>query len=202
MADVQVKKQGGSERNESSLQRRGEEHGLSRREWEPFGWRPSDFFNANPFSLMRRMQDEMDRTLSHFFGRQTGGGSDTWSPAIEVAERNGQLQVHADLPGLKPDDIKVEITDNSLVIQGERKFEHQEEKGGVYRSERRYGNFYREIPLPEGANVEQAKADFHDGVLEVDVPVPEQASKRRSIPIGGGSSASAASGAQSAAGKK
>ena len=186
MAQVEVKKQQGSEKNEGGVQRREGERGLARRGWEPFSLSPADFFSANPFALMRRLQDEMDRTVGRFFGREPEGGS--WHPAIDVAERNGQLQVHADLPGLKPEDVKVEISDNSLVIQGERRYEHEDQKQGFYRSERRYGQFYREIPLPEGANIEQAKAQFRDGVLQVQVPVPEQASKRRTIPVEGASS--------------
>jgi HSP20 family protein len=91
--------------------------------------------------------------------------------------------VHAELPGLKPEDVKVELTDNALVIQGERKYEHEENKSGVYRSERRYGQFYREIPLPQGANAEQVKAQFNNGVLEVTLPVPEPTSNRRRIPV-------------------
>jgi HSP20 family protein len=187
MADVSVKKQQSSEADETSLQRRQPQRGAAGR-WDPgFSLIPSDFYSADPFSIMRRFQDEMDRTLSRFFGgsRSSEGGSGRWSPAIEVAEQNGQLQVRAELPGLKPDDVKVEITEDALVIQGERKYEHEEEKGGVYRSERRYGQFYREIPLPEGVNAEQAKAQFNDGVLEVTLPVPEQKSNRRSIPIEG-----------------
>src|SRR2546422_10564118 len=87
-----------------------------------------------------------------------------------------------------PEDGKVEVTDGALIIQGERKYEHEENKKGVYRSERRYGQFYREIPLPESADVERAKAQFNNGVLEIKLPVPEQVSKRREIPIASGSS--------------
>ena len=109
-------------------------------------------------------------------------------PAIKINELDGQLQVRAELPGLKPEDVRVEVTDGALTIQGERKYEHEENKKGVYRSERRSGQFYREIPLPEGADVEQAKAQFNNGVLEIKLPVREQVSDRREIPIASGSS--------------
>jgi HSP20 family protein len=178
MANVDVKNKT-SETNERSLERRQGERGLSSR----WGWDPFDLFGSDPFSLMRRFQDEMDRAFGRFSGGQSGGESRLWRPAIEVAENNGQLQIHAELPGLKPEDVKVEMTDDALVIQGERKDEHEENKGGVYRSERRYGRFYREIPLPQGAKAEQAKAQFRNGVLEVTLPVPDQKSNRRSIQI-------------------
>jgi HSP20 family protein len=197
MADVNVKKQS-TETSDKALQKQETERGASRRGWEPFSFSlmPSDFFGTDPFSLMRRMHEEMDRSFSRFFGGQSGAEGRTWTPAIEVAERDGQLQIHADLPGLKPEDVKIEVKDNALVIQGERKYEHEENKGGMYRSERRYGQFYREIPLPEGTNPEQAKAQFNNGVLEVRIPVPEKKNNRRTIPIGTGSTDSSAAKAQ------
>jgi HSP20 family protein len=189
MADVNVKKQN-PENQEKAVQTQ-KERGVSHRGWDPFSFSitPSDFFRSDPFAVMRRFQDEMDRTFSRFFGKGDGERA-TWSPAIEVAERDGKLQVHAELPGLKPEDVKVEVTDDALIIQGERKFEHEEKKEGVYRSERRYGQFYREIPLPEGTNPEQAKAEFKDGVLQVVLPLPEHKNNRHTIPIQGGTSAS------------
>lgn len=182
MAEVDVKKQQGSEKG-TSLQRQ-EGSGVSRGGWEgfPSPW-PSDFFGAHPFSIMRRFQDEMDRTFARVFGRETDGGMRVWSPAIEVAEHEGQLKVRADLPGLKPEDVKVEVTGDAVIIQGERKNEHEETKGGIYRCERSYGQFHREIPLPEGTKSDQARAQFRDGVLEISIPIPEQASKRRTIPV-------------------
>ena len=146
----------------------------------------ADFFGVDPFSLVRRVQQEMDRTFDRVLGKESGGGrgeGGLWTPVIEVAERNGQLQVHAELPGLNPEDVKVKVTDNALIIQGERRSEHEETKGGVYRSERRYGRFYREIPLPEGAQAEQTKAEFKNGVLEVNLPLAEQKSTRRTVLI-------------------
>jgi HSP20 family protein len=105
------------------------------------------------------------------------------------------LQVHAELPGIKSDDVKVEIANDALIIQGERRSQHEEGSGANYRSERRYGSFYREIPLPEGANADQAKAQFRDGVLEISIPVPQQASQRRQIPVSAGGTGTAQQGA-------
>lgn len=190
MADIDVRKQQKTETgNEQKGLEKRESRGLSRsRGRDPFSFSlmPSDFFGTDPFSFMRRFQEEMDRRMSRFFGGETDGSASVWNPAIEVAERNGELQVHAELPGLKPEDVKVEVTDDALIIEGERKYEHEDKKPGVYRSERHYGKFYREIPLPEGADAEQAKARFREGVLEVTMPVPEQKTKRRSIPIENG----------------
>jgi HSP20 family protein len=210
MAEVDVKKsstQGSSNTqaskgSEQALQRQERGTDVSRsRGWDPFGFSlsPADFFSANPFSLMRRMSEEMDRTFGSFFG-QAGRGSGTWFPAIEVTEQNGQLQVHADLPGIKPEDVKVEVTNDSLVLRGERKSENEQRSGGTYRSERRYGEFYREIPLPEGVNPDDAKAQFRNGVLEITVPIPEQVSNRRQIPIQSGDSGTAS--AATAGGQK
>ena len=106
-----------------------------------------------------------------------------WSPQIEVFTRNGQFCVRADLPGLNKDDVKVDITDDALTIQGERRQEHEESREGYYRSERGYGSFYRSIPLPEGVNAEEAKANFRDGVLEITMPAPQREQRRRQIDI-------------------
>jgi len=155
----------------------------------PFSLRPGGFFDTTPFTLMRRMTEEMDRVFGEF--GVSRGSAAAWSPAIEVSEREGKYTVRAELPGLKPEDVKLEITNDALVLEGERKFEHDETNGGVHRTERRYGHFYRVIQLPEGTNAEEARAKFENGVVEVTVPVPQQRKGRRQIPIEGGSTSSA-----------
>ena len=213
MADVNVNKQS-SQRSDPHSQELEKQQGgaISRSSsGDPFGFglSPAEFFSSNPFTVMRRMSEEMDRAFGQFFGGQSSGrGGGIWSPAVEVSEHDGKLQVHAELPGLKPEDVKVDIANDALIIHGERKSEHEHHAGRAYRSERHYGEFYRAIPLPEGTDLEQAKADFQDGVLKVTVPVPEQKSKRREIPIhsgqatASGSSSAAAAGAGGGSGKK
>jgi HSP20 family protein len=95
-----------------------------------------------------------------------------WSPRVDVVEREGQFAIRADLPGLSKEDIKVEVTDDAITIEGERKHEKKEEREGYCYSECSYGSFYRSIPLPEGAEAAKATAEFHNGVLEVTVPAP------------------------------
>ena len=151
---------------------------------------PRDFFSASPFELMRRFSDEMDRAFS---GRS--GEPRMWAPAVEVRQKGNDLLVCAELPGLKQEDVKLEVTDQGLIIEGERKHE-QEERGeeGYYHSERSYGRFRRLIPLPEEAKVENARATFNNGVLEVSIPVPEREIKHRQIPIESGGATRTAGG--------
>lgn len=132
--------------------------------------------------MMREFTDEMDRMFR-------GNGSETeirtWAPTTDVQRCDGSLVVSAELPGLKKEDVKVEVTDEALVIQGERKQEHKEDHEGYHRWERSYGGFYRSIPLPEGAKTDQVKAELKDGVLKVSIPVPELAKKSRQVPVAG-----------------
>jgi HSP20 family protein len=126
----------------------------------------------NPFSMMRRMMEAMD----------AGFGEPALTPPVEVTTSDNQMVVRADLPGMKPEDVKVEVTDSAIVIQGERKYEQRHNEQGRYTTEVRYGSFYRTIPLPEGANADQIQAKFENGVLEVTAPMAAQ-QRARQIPI-------------------
>jgi HSP20 family protein len=152
-----------------------------------FSLNPRDFFTMSPVGLMRRFADEMDRAFSNF-ATPAGAtwGELTWAPAVEIRQDDDNLVVSAELPGLTEKDVKVEATPDGLVIEGERKREYSGEEGGYQRSERSYGRFWRLIPLPEDAEVENAKANFENGVLEVTIPAPESQRRRRQIPISAG----------------
>ena len=151
---------------------------------------------ATPFSFMRRFATDMERLFEDFEGFRVPSlfGSEffpftrefehvDWSPAVEVGQNDGQFVIRTDLPGLKKDDVKVELTDNLLTISGERKEEKEEKQEGYYRSERSYGSFYRQVPLPEGAKTETATAQFTDGVLQITMQAPEREPKARRLEI-------------------
>jgi HSP20 family protein len=176
MAEVDVKKQSHDQQRGGELQRRGGAYP------SVFGMRPGEFLQTNPFALMRRMAEEMDRVFEGRLQREMS----SWMPAVEVNEHDGKLEVVADLPGINESDVKVEVTDEGLVIQGERKREREEKGEHYHRSERSYGQFYRLIPLPENANLDQARAEFRNGELRVSVPVPERQRNTRQIPISTG----------------
>ena len=157
--------------SQQNLESGRQQSGLARR--EPFG-----LWGASPFtSIFQRWNDEMDRFFSDFgSGRNLFGGAQggVWSPQVEVFQRGNELIVRADLAGLSKDDVKVEINENVLTLQGERKQEREEEREGWYRNERSYGSFYRAIPLPEGTISDSATASFKNGVLEITLQAPPQ----------------------------
>jgi HSP20 family protein len=141
---------------------------------------PTDF--VNPFALMRRLRDEVDRVFSQGNGTRDIGDL-IWVPPIEVESHDGSFIVSAELPGVPDENIQVEITDDALIIRGERQIEREENNRGVRRTELRYGQFYRAIPLPDGADPDKAKAELNNGVLRVTVPVSETKSGKRQIPV-------------------
>lgn len=151
---------------------------------------------VNPFQMMRRFTKNMERMFEDFQGFEFPKFFNTefppfqmefdqveWAPQIEVLQNNGHFKVRADLPGLTKNDVKVEVTDDLLTISGERKEEKEEKREGFYRSERNYGSFYRQIPLPEGARTENAAATFQNGVLEITIPAPKVAVPTRKLEI-------------------
>ena len=164
-------------------------------------------YGSGPFSLMRRISDEMDRFFENFgFGGRSSffpsqdrdfggegqwGGQNApsmWSPHIEVSERNGKLLIQADLPGIKRDDVNVRIEQDAVIIQGQRTQHQTSNERGYYRSERSYGSFYRTVPLPEGTNADSATASFRDGVLEIELDAPRQQQRGRTLEIRDGGS--------------
>ena len=147
---------------------------------------------ANPFTLMRRLSDDMERIVEDTWGvrglprlfRALELPDTKWTPDIEIFDRKGEFVVRADLPGMIKDDVKIEISNGELVIQGERKEEKEQKEKGYYACERSYGAFYRALPLPDGVKTDEAKATFKDGVLEIAMPagkLPEKHGRQLEI---------------------
>src|ERR1044072_8628625 len=147
---------------------------------------------ATPFEFMRRFGEEMDKLFGDFdFGRTwlppalaRSAGPGLWAPEIEMFEKDGELIVRADLPGLTKDDVNIEIDNDAITLEGERLSEQNENREGFYRTERSYGKFYRRLPLPDGVEAENADATFRDGVLEITMNAPKRTeSKPRKVAI-------------------
>jgi HSP20 family protein len=129
-----------------------------------------------PFNLLRQMTDELDRVFTEpwpLFRVPTFDlEASQWVPKVDVVTKDNKLVTRVDLPGMKKEDVTVEIADGLLTLSGERKKETKEEKDNFYREEREYGSFCRTVPLPKGVKPEDVKASFTNGVLEVMVPLP------------------------------
>ena len=149
----------------------------------------------DPFGFFRQMTSELDRMFEtstwpsfRFPALRARAEGASWLPQVDVFEKDNRLTTRIDLPGLKKEDVKVEVTDGHLAISGERKAETEEKKETFYRCEREFGRFYRAVPLPEGVKLEDVKATFANGVLEDSNPLaakPDAAVRKIEIEDGG-----------------
>ncbi|HEY6767979.1 MAG TPA: Hsp20/alpha crystallin family protein, partial [Candidatus Sulfotelmatobacter sp.] len=169
----------------TGLIRKSQEGGMAKRQRSGvFGLplTPQEMLRMSPFSLLGRMTEEFDRILQPFLS-ESETANIAWIPTVEVSQHDGKYHILAELPGLSPNEVRVEVDDDAVILQGERQVEREANEGGIRRSERQFGMFYRRIPLPEGADPEQAKAKFHDGILEITMPAPNKQTERRQIQV-------------------
>jgi len=145
------------------------ERGMARPGPAPlFSLTSRDLLTADPSELLRRFTEGMDR----LFEGTSISPMTVWSPSIAVSEKDEQIRVCAELPGLSEDDVRVELTQDGLTISGERTREQDDRREGMYWSERFCRSFIRTIPIPDEAQVEKATATFENEILTVLVPVP------------------------------
>jgi len=180
-------------------QRPSGERALASRQGTYLGGRESaGGYAGSPFALMRRLTDDMDRMFENLgmgmfsrgwpFGASGGNLAESavlWSPDIEMYEEQGRLVVEAELPGMRKEDVQVQLEQDAIVISGERRSESRQNQRGRYMSERSYGSFHRVIRLPDGADAEGANATFRDGMLRIDMPLDPRTRGRR-LEIGDG----------------
>lgn len=125
----------------------------------------------DPFAEMSRLQDEMRRTW--------GGSSSSFSPAVDIFEDKEGIHVKAEVPGMKAEDIHLQVENNVLTLSGERKLEKEDRRDGYHRIERAYGRFSRSFVLPNLVDAEKIVAQVKDGVLSVLLPKKAEAQARR-----------------------
>ena len=146
-----------------------------------------------PFSELARVERDMERMFEDFWTRPWFGLG--WprrfraleevaprAPAIEIYEEKDDVVVKAELPGMKKEDLELNISDNLLTIKGEKKKEEEVKEKGYYYSERSYGSFTRTVEIPKDVQTDKVKASFKDGVLEIRLPKTEEA-KRKEVKI-------------------
>ena len=149
----------------------------------PVSTQPQPGSTAPPRAL-ERIADEVGRIFEEFGVNRgstrlaTPGEVMTWAPRVDVTLHKGELVVRVDLPGVETENVKVNVTPDAITVHGEHHRAQDEERDGVYRSERSYGSFYRTIALPPGVDTDKATASFNNGVLEVRMPAAPGAQGR------------------------
>ena len=138
-----------------------------------------------PFRDLVSLQDRMNRLFDESF-RGIGRGAEesdfslgAWAPAVDIFEKDGNIVLKAELPGVDPKDVDVRVENNILTLRGERKLDEEVKKDSYHRVERSYGTFTRSFTLPNIVDTEKIKAEFKDGVLRMTLPKKEEAKPKQ-----------------------
>lgn len=133
-----------------------------------------------PWNVLNQLRREMDRVIE---GSENAEGSNIatadWTPAVDIKETDSAFVITADIPGVDPKDIEVNMENGMLTIKGERQEEKEEEKEGYKRIERVRGTFYRRFSLPDTADADKISAKSKHGVLEITIPKQEKVQPRK-----------------------
>ena len=143
---------------------------------------------GDPFKDIMTLRDRMERLFEESLNRLKEAGDDmshsSWSPSVDIYETIQNMTINVEIPGVEKEDITVEVKNNSLYLQGERKFEQCIDEENYHRMERSYGTFSRVFSLPMSVDQDQVKASFKNGVLEITIPKTEE-SQPTQIDVGG-----------------
>lgn len=141
-------------------------------------------FPVTPFYDVERWFEEMWKRPFSLLGPSLFSDTDLRSelygitPNVDIYEEGNELVLKAELPGMKKEDIKIDLTENMITISGEKKKDEKIEKEGYFRYERTYGTFHRRFELPGGLDTEKVKAHYEHGVLELRIPMLKEAQKK------------------------
>jgi HSP20 family protein len=131
-----------------------------------------------PWGLLNQLQKELERSRDDKSGEGTVATAE-WAPAVDIKEEVDKFVIHADIPGVKPEDIEVSMEAGVLTVKGEKESEAKTEKEGYKRVERTYGSFYRRFSLPDTADGDAINAKCKHGVLEIIIPKREAVKPKR-----------------------
>lgn len=134
---------------------------------------------TNDWPAMWNMEDEVNRMFEQFGQSFQGAVQGRFAPAMDIQETEDAYIVEADVPGLKKDEVHIEVADNVLTIKGERKSEQEQKEKNFHRVERSFGSFARSVALPAGFDNTKVSAKFENGVLTITLPKPEERKPRR-----------------------
>ncbi len=129
----------------------------------------------DPFREMTQVQSQFSKLVDQVWG----GRQESWLPAVDVFDTKNAVVLKAELAGMDPAGIEIEVEDNVLTIKGERKFEEKVDDQRYYRVERRFGSFQRSLALPQGVKPDEISANYEDGILTVTVPKAEEEKPKR-----------------------
>jgi HSP20 family protein len=135
---------------------------------------PGALTRWDPFAELADLRSRFDR----IFGEVSDDRPRGWTPAIDVVREDGKLVLSADIPGIKPEEVKIQVEDDVLTVSGQHEEREEHKEKDYIRRERRMGSFYRSMSLPPGVDAENIKATTRDGVLEVTIPLPKEAEKK------------------------
>jgi HSP20 family protein len=139
-----------------------------------------------PFRDLVSIQDRMNRLFDDAFRgspRQATeddwalGGS--WAPVVDIFEKDGNIVLKAELPGVDPKNVDIRVENNTLSLRGERELDREVKREAYHRVERSYGSFTRSFTLPNVVDVEKIKAEFKDGVLQLTLPKRDEAKPKQ-----------------------
>ena len=131
-----------------------------------------------PFAELEDLRCRIDR----MFTDMENGEARRWNLALDVIERDDKYVLRANIPGIKPDEVKIEVEDDVLTVSGEHEESEEERKANYVRRERRYGSFSRSVTLPKGVTADEVEARIQDGVVEVSIPKPQK-EERKAVTI-------------------
>lgn len=123
----------------------------------------------SPWQALQQLREQMDGIIGSMFT----GAPGEWSPPVDLEERDNEVILTAELPGMRPEDIDIEIDGNTLTLRGEKKEEQKREEGERYFYERQYGSFVRRLTLPQSVDPDRTRARFENGILRITLPKKE-----------------------------